>query len=799
MDGCKSMASRIPGGPGLSPEEWARAQRVFLAVLDQPSENRRAHARSLCGDSDAIFDTVQRLVAGHERQDGVFGPPPADSLPLPRILGAWRLVEEIGRGGMGAVYLAERADGQFEKQVAVKLVAADLTPRALERFRQERQILAGFEHPYSARLLDGGVTDDGCPYLVMEYVSGVPVDRYCRERALGVRETVQLGVKICTAVEHAHARGIVHRDIKPANLLITPDGTPKLLDFGISRLLDQASPASTTGEETTRALTPHYASPEQVAGAPATPASDVYSLGILFRDLLAGKGARRISPELQAILAKATAADPAARYVSGKDIREDLERYLSDLPVAAAPRTLLRILPRFLVRWRWQAAAALLVLLCIAAALLFGRQQRLDLNRKIQAIRAVRTLFWDTQKEVSALDGSRNSQRQLIQETVAQLDALGRDAEEDPDLLYELAMAYHAVAYAQGAGGYALGDFVNSALSYQRAISWAQRAVRRGGSVQARMQLALIFSTASNTQLWNSEFAEAERLALAGQDVLNRARAQLLQADSGAFLRTMVTFLNYRGEAAEALGRSAQARELWLEADAIDDGLPASYQAAYQRTVIRTVLGLSNCQAGDVEAGMKFAASAEALAKAATQANPRMGTPMLRKAERVVAECELISGRTREARITLQAVRKQYRESLPHETPDVRTGLADADRILGRLLLRTGELGAAAAVYQDGFDVLSSPPDFAASRIAECNRAELLAGRGRLEQAQAASASASPEAERYWRTACDDYRSADTIFRDWLTHRGIFLASRLAMAEVEKELPKCATSRGFEK
>src|SRR5690606_25102516 len=206
-------------------------------------------------------------------------------------VGAYRIVHEIGRGGMGVVYLAERADEEFEKRVALKVVKRGMdTDEVLRRFRHERQILASLEHPNIARLLDGGATSDGRPYLVMEHVEGEPIDAYCDRRRLGIRERLELFRAVCDAVQHAHQRLVVHRDIKPSNILVTAAGEPKLLDFGIAKLLDDSSPDATPHTRTgLRLLTPEYASPEQVRGAPVTTASDVYALGIVLYRLLSGR------------------------------------------------------------------------------------------------------------------------------------------------------------------------------------------------------------------------------------------------------------------------------------------------------------------------------------------------------------------------------------------------------------------------------------------------------------------------------------------------------------------------------
>jgi serine/threonine protein kinase len=788
-------------GSDLNPGAWARAQEVFLAVAEEPPEHRLSSARRLCGDSPEIFNAVQRLLAGHEKENGLLDPPLESRSLLPRVLGAWRLVEEIGRGGMSTVYRAERADGQFEKQVAIKLLADEiLTPRAIERFRKERQILAGLEHPYTARLLDGGLDSEGCPYIVMEYVDGVPVDRYCRERALTARQTIALAIKICSAVAHAHAHGIVHRDIKPGNLLVTADGTPKLLDFGISRMLDQAGSDGAAGEERTRALTPQYASPEQLAGKPATPASDVYSLGTLLRDLLAGQSAasRWISRDLEAIIAKATGLDPAARYPSAKELRADLERYLAGSPVGAASSRLMSRLVRSLVRCRWQAAVSLLVVFCIVAAILVRRQAKADAARKVQSVKALQALFWNTEARVATLPGSRESRRQLIQQAAAQLEPLGRDAGDDPDLSYELAIAYSMVAYAQGSGAYSVGDYADSAHAYERAIAWGERAVRRGGTARATQLLAGVLASASHNQLWNSEFGSALKLAMQGRSVLEHSPAVVVPLDAQAMDNRLIDLMESQGEALEALGRIDESRDVWRQADALADRIPPARSPGHIRGAIRIMLALSNCAAGNSAAGTTYAESAVRYAETAARLNPVMSTGMLLKAKRALAECELAAGRTREARESLAAIRSRYLELIRTGSPSARTGLADADRLMGVALVRMGELRTATAVYRDGFEVLSSTPDFASTRLAESNRAELLAGRGRLEQAQAsASVASSRAAKQYWRAACADYRMADATLREAATNRGLFLSARLAMFAVEKELPKCPDPRGF--
>jgi serine/threonine protein kinase len=281
----------------MTPERWQQVREVFDRAVALPSEERTAYLAAACAnDADLRNEVESLLFSDGEAGVGFLNTPVLDlSLPGPmpgrsrvgRRIGAYNILEEIGHGGMGEVYRAGRADGQYEKEVAIKLVRGGYdTAAVLERFRQERQILASLDHPNIARLLDGGTTDEGVPYLVMELIEGTPIDQYCNTHELNVTERLRLFLQVCSAVQYAHQRLVIHRDIKPGNILVTKEGVPKLLDFGIAKILDP-----TSGSETTIAgpMTPEYASPEQVRGEPITTATDVYSLGVVLYQLVAGR------------------------------------------------------------------------------------------------------------------------------------------------------------------------------------------------------------------------------------------------------------------------------------------------------------------------------------------------------------------------------------------------------------------------------------------------------------------------------------------------------------------------------
>src|SRR5512134_2529518 len=327
-------------------EPWETADRIFDAALDRPAAERAAFLDEACGGDGALRALVERLLAEAETLDAFLAPAGAlegpvgcslaaalddgDTLAAGTAVGRYRLGPELGRGGMAVVYLAERADGLFEQKVAVKLVKRGSdTDEVLRRFEQERRILASLTHPVIARILDGGAAADGRPYFAMEHVEGRPIDAWCDQRALPLAARLRLFMRVARAVEHALHNLVVHRDLKPSNILVTPEGHPKLLDFGIAKLLEDAGDSDITGSDV-RVLTPAYASPEQIRGEPVTTASDVYQLGLLLYILLTGlhpyRGARDSAAALTRAILEEEPARPSLAVTGAGDERSAPER-----------------------------------------------------------------------------------------------------------------------------------------------------------------------------------------------------------------------------------------------------------------------------------------------------------------------------------------------------------------------------------------------------------------------------------------------------------------------------------------
>ena len=472
----------------ISPIKWGRIQQVFEEATQLPAGQRKVWLSEACHGDRTLYLQVESLLLVLEKDSGFLEnrvasyATPVATAPPERI-GPYRIVSEIGHGGMGAVYLAERADEQYQRQVAIKIVRSIAAPR-LElgrRFRVERQILAGLQHPNIAQMLDGGVTQDGMPYLVMEYVKGVRIDEYCDLKALSIRQRIELFRGLCSAVEHAHRNLVVHRDIKPGNILVTDDGLPKLLDFGIAKLLqpddtpEATVPTALTGVAD-RPRTPEYASPEQVTGGAITTATDVYALGIVLYELLAGRHpfadfrsdvrtleraiceteprrpsaavasrilALSVIPQLRgdldSIVLKTLRKESRERYLSVDQLSEDLNRYLAGFPVRARRGTRRYRAAKFIRRHRFGVAAAAAFVLVLVA---FGTSMSvLTLRLARERARSNEEAFRARQAEQTSDAVNHFLQEDVLAQASASYQAgSGPNAKGDPDLKVRTAL-----------------------------------------------------------------------------------------------------------------------------------------------------------------------------------------------------------------------------------------------------------------------------------------------------------------------------------------------------------------------
>ena len=359
---------------GIDKNRWTILSPLLDELLDADEAVRSvrlAHIRDTDGDlADDLSALLHRqaIVEKERFLEGSATPLPVESVLAGREIGNYRLERQLGRGGMGAVWLAHRSDGRYAGQAAVKFLNLSLLgPAGIDRFRSEGNALARLAHPHIARLLDAGVTVEGQPYLVLEYVEGQSIDRWCEAGSLGVRARVRLFLQVLDAVAHAHSKLILHRDLKPPNILVTGAGQVKLLDFGIARLIDEEqarAPTATGLNLGARAFTPEYAAPEQVQGAEVTTATDVYALGVLLSALV-GEAPHG---DLDLIIAKAQKRDPSNRYRTVAAFADDLQRYLGKEPISARPDSVSYRLGRFVARNRTAVAAASVVLLAIVTA-----------------------------------------------------------------------------------------------------------------------------------------------------------------------------------------------------------------------------------------------------------------------------------------------------------------------------------------------------------------------------------------------------------------------------------------------
>ncbi|MEQ1643491.1 MAG: serine/threonine-protein kinase [Pyrinomonadaceae bacterium] len=507
----------------MNSADWEKVKELFGLVIDEPANTREQILREKCIGDEALFAEVRSLLDASSAPDNIIEKNAIDlaaKIDLPQIeytdrhFGNYRIIREIGSGGMGSVFLAERDDGEFSMQVALKIVRQSIADsEVISRFKQERQILASLHHPNIAVLHDGGISDKGEPYLAMEYIEGETLVDYCQEENLSINERLNLFLKICSAVAYAHRNLVVHRDIKPTNILVTSDGEPKLLDFGLAKAFELDPSHTRTAY---RAFTPAYASPEQIVGKPVSTASDQYSLGIVLFELLTGTKpfdfdgmaidqivhslhaaearspsttfqtvARNgkaghfsaVSRDLDNITLKALRKEPERRYGSVEAFAEDIQKYLDGRAVSARPNTFGYLTSRFIRRHKGGVAAASFVIFAFIAALAvsvwqtsIARAERDRAEQRFQEVRQLsNSLLFEIAPKIERLPGSTDARELLVVRALEYLDDLAAESRSDLALQAELALAYQKVGDLQGNPGKPnLSDFVGAIASYEK-------------------------------------------------------------------------------------------------------------------------------------------------------------------------------------------------------------------------------------------------------------------------------------------------------------------------------------------
>jgi len=577
------------------PARWQLVKDLLAQALELAPEERDRFLDGACAGDRGLRTEIESLLAFSQDAEARLHSLPQDWIAdatlapgrnwIGRRLGAWCIVARIGGGGMGEVYRAERVDGQFAQEVAIKVMRDGFNPEGLAaRFKAERQILASLDHPNLAKVLDGGITEDGEPYFVMELVDGEPIDAYVARRQLSIEERVRLFRSVCQVVHYAHQKRVVHRDLKADNILVRHDGVVKLVDFGIAKRIDPGAADPVTRTATAqRAMTLVYSSPEQVRGGEITPASDIYSLGVVLYRLLASASPypptatdspyeltraicdtepvppsaaastesesvrRRLRGDLDAVVMMALRKDPARRYASAEAMSEDLFRHLEGLPVQARRGAWSYRAGRFMLRHRGAIAMALVANVALVAGLglaayegVQARRERVLAQRHFESVRGLAHAFiFDVHDAIARLPGSLDARRKLVDTALVYLKQLGDESQNDPGLQLEIASGYDHIGEIQGGGTVAsLGDAKAGLASFDRALAIVRPLMRAQGPAQrdAATEFVTLSAHEGSALMTQGRWREAEDLLREGMGVA-RARADATPDDYEALKR----------------------------------------------------------------------------------------------------------------------------------------------------------------------------------------------------------------------------------------------------------------------
>lgn len=715
---------------------WLRIEALFHRVVDLPPAERDAVLAREAGDDAELADEVRSLVraeaeaaGGEDTLDGAVEAvarevaAEAGGLKPGDRVGPWRIVAELGRGGMGSVHLAERDDDEFRARAAIKVIhggAAGADP--VRRFRSERQILAGLQHPHVARLLDGGTTDDGRPWLALEYVEGRPLDVFCDEGRLAVAERVDLVVGLCDAVQYAHRKLVVHRDIKPSNVLVTDEGTPKLLDFGIAKLLEPDEGVTSPMETRTqlRVMTPAYASPEQVRGEAVTTATDVYALGLLLYELLSGSPAQRI-----------TTSRPA-----------EMEREVCDREPA---RLASRVAPE------------------VAEA------------RGVSPARLARTLGGDLENIV--LTALRKEPERRYPSVAALADDLVRWREGRPVRARGNPWGYRAAKFARrhalslGAAAAVVAVFLGTVGFYTARLATERDRAR----TEARRATEVADFLTGIFEQADPDLAPGE--AVSARDLLERGAARIAELDAGDEVRA--SMLQTIGVAQSNLGDPGSALPLLEEAVALRRPLAGTGPEEASRLVdALDALGAALWDAGELDAAEQVHREALAGARNAAPGGSFAVGVSLNNLARVLQD----QGRFSEAREAQAEALDLFRRERGEIDPTVVSALTNLAQLVENL---EGE-SAAEPLHRQAVAVVERLPaeEAVAAPTAYGNLAINLVAQNKLDEAEAAFRKAIGEAEA--RYGPDSPRTAETLATlAWIQgRRGEWAAADATVQEV---------------
>lgn len=777
--------------------DWDKVEQGLSEAESIAVPNRNSFLETFCaGDHELLSEIVSLLKVAEDAEGfleysyGGHAAALLDASNSGRTFGNYRIIREIGHGGMGAVYLAERSDGEFDQLVALKIVRQSIAEsHVVEHFRRERQILASLNHPNIAKLLDGGVSDKGEPFIVMEYVKGEEISAYTANRGLSLRNKLGLFLKVCAAVSYAHRNLIVHRDIKPANILVNDEGEPKLLDFGLARLVDDDLTSGSDQTQTAfRALTPAYASPEQIRNEPITTSSDTYSLGVVLYELLTGtrpyhlegkkidemirtieslrpdlpsrvahQGASQLKGDLDNVLLTALSPEPERRYSSVEQFSNDIRRFLDGLPVLARTNTLSYRTAKFIRRHRAGVVAAALLLITVivgfAATIWQARQTRLEKERAEVVSEFLQQLLNSSNPEtnLSRTNGHDTTVKELLDAASLRLDS--NDLSGQPGIKAELQRIIGASYYSQGQYDLAEKN-LNSALDLQTKL-YGENAPQ---TLRTRIALADLWLALGNNEIADKFYRERlvilrkayKNGSIAADDlfqaIYNFALLRRAQGDSQEAEALIEEALEMREQTTASIGNDVGIAESVLALSLADQGkfdqaeemIGAKLDAVRKNSdgetselcAALTILGGVVMEKGDYERAERLLAEAEPIYR-------RLYGPAympLGDNLRLQAQTLYFQGNLTEARGKIDETLGIYRQS-----SDQYINYPTALVVKGLILMRSGDLATAEQLMRDAVKIRLENlprqhflPALAMSALGEC-----LAERGLYDEAEA--------------------------------------------------------------